>query len=48
MNRKDHGEMPLNTQVSVDMPAIRYHVTNILEGGKEVFVQRKEKYGFNY
>ena len=43
-----HGEMPLNAQVSIDMPAICDQVTNILEGGKEVFVQRKEKNGFNY
>ena len=42
-----HGTMPLDAQGSIDVPAIRDRVANILEGGKEAFMQRKEKYGFD-
>ena len=45
---EDHAEMPVDAQGSIDIPAIRDQVANILEGGKEAFMQRKEKYGFDY
>ena len=45
---EDCAEMPVNAQGSIDIPEIRDQVANILEGGKEAFVQRKEKYGFDY
>ena len=45
---EDRAEMPVDAQGSIDMPAIRDQVANILEGGKEAFMQRKEKYGFDY
>ena len=45
---EDRAEMPADAQGSIDMPAIRDQVANILEGGKEAFMQRKEKYGFDY
>ena len=44
----DRAEMPINEQGSIDIPAIRDRVANILEGGKDAFMQRKEKYGFDY
>jgi len=44
----DHAEMSAEAQGSIDMPAIRDQVANILEGGREAFMQRKEKYGFDY
>ena len=44
---ESHGKLPLDAQGSIDMPAIRDQVANILEGGKEAFMQRKEKYGFD-
>ena len=44
----DHAEMPANAQGSIDIPAIRDHSASILEGGKEAFMQRKEKYGFDF
>ena len=44
----DRADMPVEAQGSIDIPAIRDHVTSILEGGKEAFMQRKEKYGFDY
>jgi len=45
---EDHAEMPLDAQGSIDIPVIRDQVADILEGGKEAFMQRKEKYGFDY
>ena len=45
---EDRAEMPVDAQGSIDIPAIRDQVANILEGGKEAFMQRKEKYGFDY
>ena len=45
---EDRAEMPVEAQGSIDIPLIRDHVTSILEGGKEAFMQRKEKYGFDY
>lgn len=44
----DQAAMPVDAQGSIDIPAIRDQVANILEGGKEAFMQRKEKYGFDY
>jgi hypothetical protein len=40
--------MPPTAQGSIDIPAIRDQVTSLLEGGREAFMQRKEKYGFDY
>ena len=45
---EDHAEMTVDAQGSIDIPAIRDQVASILEGGKEAFMQRKEKYGFDY
>lgn len=45
---EDRAEMPAEAQGSIDIPAIRDQVASILEGGKEAFMQRKEKYGFDY
>jgi hypothetical protein len=45
---EDHARMPLEAQGSIDISTIRDQVANILEGGKEAFMQRKEKYGFDY
>ena len=41
-----HAQMPAEAQGSIDVPAIRKRVAEILEGGREAFTQRKEKYGF--
>jgi ABC-type Mn2+/Zn2+ transport system ATPase subunit len=41
-----HAQMPVEAQGSIDIPAIRERVAEILEGGREAFSQRKEKYGF--
>lgn len=40
------AEMPASSQGSIDVPEIRERVAEILEGGREAFSQRKEKYGF--
>lgn len=45
---EDRAEMRVEAQGSIDIPAIRDQVASILEGGKEAFMQRKEKYGFDY
>lgn len=45
---ENHAEMPIGAQGSIDIPEIRNQVANILEGGKEAFMLRKEKYGFDY
>lgn len=42
----NHGSLSLDAQGSIDVPAIRDQVANILEGGREAFIQRKEKYEF--
>ncbi len=40
----DNGaEMPIDEQGSIDMPTIRDRVASILEGGREAFMQRKDK-----
>ena len=41
-----HAQMPAEAQGSIDVPTIRERVAEILEGGREAFSQRKEKYGF--
>ena len=43
---KDQGILASDHQGSIDVPAIRDHVAFILEGGREAFIQRKEKYEF--
>jgi len=40
------AQMPAQAQGSIDVPQIRERVAEILEGGREAFSQRKEKYGF--
>lgn len=45
---EDQAEMSVDAQGSIDIPGIRDQVASILEGGKEAFMQRKEKYGFDY
>ncbi|ABC76780.1 TrlF family AAA-like ATPase [Syntrophus aciditrophicus] len=40
------ANMPDEFQGAVDVPEIRSQAAAILEGGKEAFIQRKEKYGF--
>ena len=45
---EDRAERPIEVQGSIDVPSIRDQVARILEGGKEAFMQRKEKYGFDY
>ena len=45
---EDRAEMAADAQGSIDIPAIRDQVASILEGGREAFMQRKEKYGFDY
>lgn len=41
-----HAQMPPEAQGSIDVHAISARVAEILEGGREAFSQRKEKYGF--
>ena len=43
----DRAEMPLDMQGSIDVRKIRDHGAGILEGGREAFTQRREKYGFD-
>lgn len=45
---EDQADMPAEAQGSIDIPVIRDKVASILEGGREAFMQRKEKYGFDY
>ena len=45
---EEQANMSSEAQGSIDMPLIRDQVASILEGGKEAFMQRKEKYGFDY
>ena len=44
----DRAEMPPDMQGSIDVREIRDHGADILEGGREAFTQRREKYGFDY
>lgn len=41
-----HGSLGFDAQGSIDVPVIRDQVANILEGGRDAFIQRKEKYEF--
>ena len=43
---ESHGALSLDAQGSIDVPVIRDQVANILEGGRDAFIQRKEKYEF--
>ena len=45
---EDKAQIAADAQGSIDVPEIRDRVANILEGGREAFLQRKEKYGFDY
>lgn len=38
--------MPENLQGAVDVPEVQAKAAAILEGGREAFIQRKQKYGF--
>lgn len=42
----NHGSLTFEAQGSIDVPIIRDQVANILEGGRDAFIQRKEKYEF--
>ncbi len=42
----NHGSLGFDAQGSIDVPFIRDQVANILEGGRDAFIQRKEKYEF--
>ena len=43
---EDGGSLKSEDQGSIDVPKIRDQVANILEGGRDAFIQRKEKYDF--
>lgn len=43
---ENHGALSFDAQGSIDVPVIRDQVANILEGGRDAFIQRKEKYEF--
>ena len=43
---ENQGCLGLETQGSIDVPMIRDQVASILEGGRDAFIQRKEKYEF--
>ena len=43
---EDQAIMPDNFQGAVDVSEIREQSASILEGGREAFIQRKDKYGF--
>lgn len=43
---EDQASMPEDFQGAVDVPEIREQAASILEGGREAFIQRKDKYGF--
>lgn len=45
-SEKYHGSLDFSAQGSIDVPVIRDQVANILEGGRDAFIQRKEKYEF--
>ncbi len=42
----DHGSVPLDRQGSIDAPIIRDEAARILDGGREAFRQRQQKYGY--
>jgi hypothetical protein len=41
-----HGFLPAKSQGAIDLPVIQKKASEILEGGKTAFIQRKDKYGF--
>jgi len=41
-----HAEIPVECMGSIDVPAVRELVEELLEGGKEAFEMRRLKYGF--
>lgn len=43
---EQQAELPDGSQGSIDIPFIKKNVADILEGGRDAFVQRKEKYDF--
>lgn len=43
---ENHATIPDNAQGAIDLPEIQQKASEILEGGKIAFIQRKEKYGF--
>ncbi len=43
---ENQSSMPDAFQGAVDVPEIRSQAASILEGGRDAFIQRKEKYGF--
>jgi len=43
---ENQGCLGLDAQGSIDVPVIRDQVARILEGGRDAFIQRKEKYEF--
>ncbi|MBZ4039031.1 TrlF family AAA-like ATPase [Novilysobacter selenitireducens] len=43
---QNQGCLGLEAQGSIDVPSIRDQVASILEGGRDAFIQRKEKYEF--
>jgi len=42
-----HAEVTSNTRGLIDILEIRDSVASMLEGGKETFLQRKGRYGFD-
>jgi len=40
-----HGELPISHQGAIDLDEIKKLAADILEGGEEAFLQRKDKYG---
>lgn len=42
----DQSGGKISGQGAIDIPVIKEHITRIMEGGKEAFRLRKEKYGF--
>jgi len=42
---EDDGHCMLQASGSIDAPAVKELAANILEGGKEAFTRRAEKYG---
>ena len=43
---ENQGSLGFEAQGSIDVPVIRDQVASILEGGRDAFIQRKEKYEF--
>lgn len=43
---ENQGSLGFEAQGSIDVPNIRDQVASILEGGRDAFIQRKEKYEF--